>query len=160
VGRGDSSGAAARTFQTASGGGRGSWVCLICSRRNEDLDSHCATCSRARGMTPTPRSGERPARLGGGGSAGGKSKGESHIAHTPQKQRRNRLYAALEAADDENHTREEMTAEIVGLELGALHKETVLKRKQWQGARADEAKCDKTGFFLSAFPMFVPSLSW
>jgi hypothetical protein len=115
-------------------------VCLICSRRNEDLDSHCATCSRARGMTPTPRSGERPARLGGGGSAGGKSKGESHIAHTPQKQRRNRLYAALEAADDENHTREEMTAEIVGLELGALHKETVLKRKQWQGARADEAK--------------------
>jgi hypothetical protein len=68
------------------------------------------------------------------------AKKEHSFAYTPQKQRRNRLYAALKASDEKDALREEMIAEIVALELKEREKHSDLRRMQWNGGTADEAK--------------------
>lgn len=115
------------------------WTCQICMRVNDQRAFECETCGRKRGRTPSLRKfksadGGTPRSRQAIGPANEKT------AYTPQKQRRNRLYAALSAYDTEDAKRQEIIDEIVVLELKQHEKQTDLKRKQWQGFAADETK--------------------
>jgi CRP-like cAMP-binding protein len=111
------------------------WECQVCMRNNENEAYECATCKRTRGHMPTPRRDESKTSR-----KASSAKKEHSFAYTPQKQRRNRLYAALKASDEKDALREEMIAEIVALELKEREKHSDLRRMQWNGGTADEAK--------------------